>query len=127
MAFKKWQISRSQRVVFESSSGTICSSGDVEGRPASGWFSSIRRHIVDADRGAIGQDDPLPHHERAFLAERHDTVVAADQARALRDQENPPGHAVLDILRHLRGGEPRQVGVQPGDEAGADDTPAITM
>ena len=106
---------------------TICSSGDVRGRPASGWFSSIRRHIVDADRGAVGQDDPLPHHERAFLAERHDTVVAADEARALRDQENPPGHAVLDILRHLRGDEPRQVGVQPGDEAGADDTPAITV
>ena len=35
-----------------------------------------------------GQDDALPDDERALLAEGDDAVVAADEARALRDQQD---------------------------------------
>ena len=54
--------------------------------------------IVDLDGGTIGQDDALPHQQGPRLAEGDDAVIGADQARALRDQQNLPGDAVMDVL-----------------------------
>src|SRR3546814_8970997 len=53
-----------------------------------------RGHIVDADRRSVGEDNPLPHDERAALPERDVAIVAADQPRALRDQQRPPRHTI---------------------------------
>src|SRR3546814_1578558 len=45
------------------------------------------------------------------------SVVAADQPRALRNEERASGRAVVDALGHLGGDQPRQVGPQPREQA----------
>src|SRR3546814_9616090 len=45
-------------------------------------------------------------------------VILANEARALRDQENAAGWAVEDILRDLRADLTRQVGAYARDERG---------
>src|SRR5690606_28206228 len=44
-----------------------------------------RRHVLDAQRATVREDDALPYDERPLLAERHDAVIGADEARALGD------------------------------------------
>ena len=46
-----------------------------------------RRQILDHDGIAVRQDDAGPDQQRAFLSERNDVVILADEAGALRDQE----------------------------------------
>ncbi len=43
-------------------------------------------------------------------------VVLADKPGALRDQQNTAGRAVIDVLGHLGGDLPRQIGTQPGQQ-----------
>lgn len=74
-------------------------------------------HIVDADRCAIWQDDPLPDDKSAALSEGHDIVITADQSRALRDEQGPSGYAVIGILGDLCRHHPRKIGVQARDQA----------
>src|SRR3546814_2210372 len=76
-----------------------------------------RRRVVDRERAAVGHDQPLPDDLRTRLAERGFAVVAADQPRALRNEERASGRAVVDALGHLGGDQPRQVGPQPREQA----------
>jgi hypothetical protein len=55
-----------------------------------------RRQIVDLDRGSIRHDDALPDDQRLGLPERHDVVIAPDEARTQRPEYRCP-------LRPLRG------------------------
>ena len=79
-----------------------------------------RRHVVEADRGSVRKDDPLPDQHRATLAVGDDAVVAPDQTRALRNQHHAPGRAVAHILGHLREHGAGKIGVEAGDQAGRD-------
>ena len=49
-----------------------------------------RGHVVEPHRRAVGKEDPLPDEERALLSEGDDAVVAADEPRALRDEDVRP-------------------------------------
>src|SRR3546814_21066658 len=80
---------------------------------------------VDADRRSVGEDNPLPHDERAALPERDVAIVAADQRRALRDQQRPPRHTIIDILRDLRGDQPRAARIEARDQARGDDAARV--
>ena len=82
-----------------------------------------RRHVVEPQRAAVGKDDPLPHDQRAALAERDHAVVLADQTGALRNERNPARGAVVDALGDLRDHQPRKVRTQPGDQARGDHAP----
>ena len=79
------------------------------------------RQVVDHDRGAVGQDDALPDDERALLAEGDDVVVLADEARALRDEQEPSRDRVVDVLRDLGDDEAGQIRVEPRHQARRDD------
>src|SRR5437879_5076674 len=57
---------------------------------------------LENDRAPVREDQPVPHEQHATLAEADIVVVLADDPRALRDKENVPGRAVIDVLRHLR-------------------------
>src|SRR3546814_16206875 len=48
------------------------------------------------------------------------TVVLADQTRALRDQQVPAGHAVIDVLGDASDDLPWQVGVHCSQQRGRD-------
>jgi hypothetical protein len=83
-----------------------------------------RRQIIEHDRRSIRENDPLPDEEDAVLpvlAEGDDVVVFADQACALRDQQEAAGDAVEDVLGDLRDDEAREIGVEPRDQAGGND------
>lgn len=45
-----------------------------------------RRVIVDSDRAAVGQDDPLLDNQRSLLAECHNGVVASDEPGTLGNE-----------------------------------------
>ncbi len=45
--------------------------------------------IVERERGRVGQDDPMPDHLQAALPVTNLAVVAAEDARALRDEQVP--------------------------------------
>src|SRR3546814_18545513 len=79
------------------------------------------RWPVEDDRAAIGQDEPAPGEQHAALAVSDLAVIVADQPRALRDQQNAPSRAVIDILRYLSRDLSRQVGTDAGDAGGGDD------
>ena len=54
------------------------------------------------------------------MAELHGVVVLADDAGALRHEENPPGRAVIDVFRDLRRDLSGQIGANAGDQRGRD-------
>jgi len=60
------------------------------------------RQVVQLERGAVGQNDPLPDEQGAPLAESDHAVVAADQARSLGDQQEAARGAIEHILCDLR-------------------------
>jgi hypothetical protein len=76
---------------------------------------------LEHERAAIGEDEPRPDQQHAALAEGDARVVFADEARALRDQEQAAGRAVIDILGDLRGDLAGQVRADAGDQRGGDD------
>ena len=63
--------------------------------------------------------------QRARLPEGDLRVVLADQARALRDQQDLARRAVIDIFGHLGGDLARQIGAQAGDERRGDDRASL--
>ncbi|MCY1172276.1 hypothetical protein D9M73_124080 [compost metagenome] len=75
---------------------------------------------VEIEVAPIRQDQPGPDHQRARLPKRHMRIVAADQARPLRDQPRLAGHAVEHILGNLRHDLAGKVGGEPGDKRGRD-------
>lgn len=75
------------------------------------------------DRTAIREDEPLPDEKHPALTEADIVAVLADQPRALRDEQNAPGRAVVDMLRDLGGDLARQVGSDAGDEGRGDAAP----
>jgi hypothetical protein len=76
----------------------------------SGKASAIgTRLAVKQDRAAIGQDQPVPSEQHPVLAERYVRIIFADQPRTLRDEQDTPGRAVIDILGHLGGDLPRNI------------------
>jgi hypothetical protein len=50
--------------------------------------------IVERERGRVGQDDAIPDDLNAALPVTDLAVVAAEDARALRDQQEAPGGCV---------------------------------
>jgi hypothetical protein len=99
-----------------------CAIIDLVGKP--GIARRIRGgRIVDPDRRAIGEDDSLPDEHRPALPERDHAIIAADQPRSLRQEQNSSAGAVIDILGQLRGHKARQVGIEPGDQARRYDAP----
>ena len=74
-----------------------------------GWVGADQ--VVELERGCVRQDHPVPHHLHAGLPVAHLAVVAAEDARALRDQQMAAGGRVVDRLRHRGDHVARQVGV----------------
>lgn len=74
------------------------------------------RHGIDQDRAAIGEDQPVPDDQRAFLPLGDAVVIAPQQSRALRDQEMPSSGSVVGILRDLGDDEARQIGIETRHE-----------
>src|SRR3546814_1798576 len=59
-------------------------------------------------------------HGLPTLPERNNACIAAYETLPVRLKQQAPGCAVIDILGDLRGDQPRQIGTQPGDQAGRD-------
>src|SRR3546814_15906542 len=68
---------------------------------------------------SVGQNEPVPHDQRPALPEGHDAVVTADQPRTLGDKQRATRHAIISIFGDLRGYDPREIGVEPSDQAGS--------
>src|SRR3546814_6295051 len=64
-------------------------------------------------------NEPVPHDQRPALPEGHDAVVTADQPRTLGDKQRATRHAIISIFGDLRGYDPREIGVEPSDQAGS--------
>lgn len=80
----------------------------------------------EADRHLDGRA-ARPDEERSVLAIGTKAVAAADQARALRNEDRAPGGAVADILSDLSDDQPRQIGVEARDQAGRVIVPALRV
>ena len=65
--------------------------------------------VVERQRGRVGQDDPVPHHLHAALSVADLAVVAPEDARPLRNQQELAGGCVIDRLRHSADHVARQV------------------
>jgi hypothetical protein len=70
------------------------------------------------DRAAVREDQPVPDEQDAPLAEADAAVILADDAGALRHEQDLARRAVVDVLRHLRGDLAGQIGTDAGDERG---------
>ena len=68
------------------------------------------------DRAPVRHDEPGPDEQRPRLAEGNLRIILPDQPRALRDEQDAAGNAVIDILGDLRRDRPGKIGTQPGDE-----------
>ena len=79
-----------------------------------------RRHIVDAQRTAVGHDDPLPDDQRAASGRTRRRCRSCRSAARLGGSADAPGGAVVDALGDLRRDQPGKIGAQPGDQAGRD-------
>lgn len=69
------------------------------------------RQVVQRQGGRVGQDDPVPHHLHPALPITDLAVVAAEDARALRDQYKLARGRVVDRLRHGGDHVARQIGL----------------
>src|SRR3546814_18987811 len=67
------------------------------------------RLAIEPDRPATGKDEPVPRKKYSALPGDNLAVILANEARALRDQENAAGWAVEEIMRDLRAELTRQV------------------
>src|SRR3546814_20735696 len=61
----------------------------------------------------------------AFLTRSDFAVILTDESCALRNEQDATGRTVIDILRHLRGDLPREVGADTGDQRRRNDAPAL--
>src|SRR3546814_10267906 len=77
-------------------SSDVCSSDLILEPGVTGGIG--RGQVVDLNGGAIGQNDAPPDQQCPALAKGDHAVIAADQPRALRDQERAAGHRVVDVL-----------------------------
>ena len=73
------------------------------------------------DRAAIGQDKAVPCKLHPALAEGYVGIIVADQPRALGDEQDAAGDAVIDRFGHLRGDLTRKIRADPGDEGSRND------
>lgn len=73
------------------------------------------------DRTAIGEDQPVPGEQHAVLSKLNIGFIVANQPRALRDEQDAPGRAVIDILGDLRRDQARQVRTDAGNQRGGND------
>ncbi len=60
------------------------------------------------------------HQKHPVLAMGDGAVVPTDELGSLRDQQNAPGHGIVDVLRDLRRCDPRQIRVESGEETRCD-------
>lgn len=80
-----------------------------------------RRLILQHDRVPGPPHQPGPDQQHPLLAISDLGVIATDQCRALRDQQDMPGRTVIDILRDLRRDFARQVRADAGDQRTGND------
>jgi hypothetical protein len=80
---------------------------------------------VEMDRSSVGKNEPIPHQENPALPRRHFAVIFADETRALRDEQQRAGRAVIDILRDLRRDLTRKVGMNRRDQGSGDDASGL--
>ena len=77
------------------------------------------------DGGPVRQNQAGPDQKNARLTERNLTVVDADEARALGNQQRSARRRVVDIFGHLRGDLTRQIRPHASDKCGRNDGPSL--
>ena len=70
---------------------------------------------LEHERSPIGENQPGPDQQHPTLADGDAVVIGADQAGALRDQQQAASRAVVYILGDLCDDLARQVGADAGD------------
>ncbi len=66
------------------------------------------------------QYQPVPDEQDAALSEPDAAVILADDASALRHEQDLARRAIIDVLRDLRGDLAGKIGTDAGDERGGD-------
>jgi hypothetical protein len=60
------------------------------------------RQAVERDRSSAGQDQAVPSQQDPVLSDGNLAVIFAYEPRALGDEQDATGRAVVDVLRDLR-------------------------
>src|SRR5690606_36208310 len=71
------------------------------------------------------QYQPIPGEQHAGLSGGDLAVIFADQTRSLRNEQDAPGRAVIDVPRHLSGDLAGKVRTNASDECGRDDAAGL--
>lgn len=82
-------------------------------------------HGAEVEGIAIWKNQATPDDERSDLTIGHLSIIAADEARALGDEDKATGGVVVDWSAHLGDHLAWQVGVDGGEEGGGDDRPGL--
>src|SRR3546814_1939347 len=83
------------------------------------------RLAVEQDRLAAWKNEPVPSKQGAVLPSRYFAVIFSDQPRALWNEQNAAGRAVIDVLGDLRSNLAREVRSNSRDQCGGNDAPGL--